>query len=35
MKHQSASSNIQITRPATEVDEGTACALGEECEACQ
>jgi ribonucleoside-diphosphate reductase alpha chain len=35
MKNQSASSNIQIARPATEVDEGTACTLGEDCEACQ
>lgn len=35
MKHQSASSNIQIERPATEVDDATACTLGEECEACQ
>ena len=35
MKSQSASSNIQITRPATEVDDATACTLGEECEACQ
>ncbi len=35
MKSQSASSNIQITRPATEVDEKTACNLGEDCEACQ
>jgi hypothetical protein len=35
MKNQSASSNIQITRPATEVDENTACTLGEDCEACQ
>ena len=35
MKNQSASSNIQITRPATEVDEDTACTLGEGCEACQ
>src|SRR5438270_13690495 len=35
MKNQSASSNIQINRPATEVDEGTACNLGEDCEACQ
>lgn len=35
MKNQSASSNIQITRPATEVDDATACTLGEDCEACQ
>ncbi|MCA1723993.1 MAG: hypothetical protein LC748_07060, partial [Thermomicrobia bacterium] len=35
MKNQSASSNIQITRPASEVDEATACTLGEDCEACQ
>lgn len=35
MKSQSASSNIQITRPATEVDDATACTLGEDCEACQ
>jgi len=35
MKSQSASSNIQINRPATEVDEATACTLGEDCEACQ
>ena len=35
MKSQSASSTIQITRPATEVDDATACTLGEECEACQ
>jgi ribonucleoside-diphosphate reductase alpha chain len=35
MKSQSASSNIQVTRPATEVDENTACNLGEDCEACQ
>jgi len=35
MKNQSASSNIQIVRPATEVDEATACTLGEDCEACQ
>jgi ribonucleoside-diphosphate reductase alpha chain len=35
MKNQSASSNIRIERPATEVDDATACTLGEECEACQ
>jgi ribonucleoside-diphosphate reductase alpha chain len=35
MKSQSASSNIQIARPATDVDEATACTLGEDCEACQ
>ncbi len=35
MKNQSASSNIQIVRPATEVDDATACTLGEDCEACQ
>ena len=35
MKNQSASSNIQITRPATEVDDDAACTLGEDCEACQ
>lgn len=35
MKNQSASSNTQIQRPATEVDENTACNLGEDCEACQ
>jgi ribonucleoside-diphosphate reductase alpha chain len=35
MKNQSASSNIHIERPATEVDDGTACTLGEDCEACQ
>ncbi len=35
MKSESASRNIQIHRPATAVDETTACNLGEECEACQ
>jgi ribonucleoside-diphosphate reductase alpha chain len=35
MKSRSASSNVRVERPATEVDENTACNLGEDCEACQ